>query len=220
MKKRQKVILTVVAGFVLLVIVSAASSHKATPKTTTPTATVAAASAAPAAVPAATAPKAKPKPQADPTAVNYVKQMSTDASIVATEVSIVSLDITTANANNPNWVAIANDAQTAHDQIDSVRNEFAAPGDTDDDAVEVFTAANDLKNTMGSFVTYACDPNPATEARAVSQFQTAVRRVESGHPLDLAGGAQEARADHLGGNRGKKGQQVMASARAYASRRP
>ena len=67
-------------------------------------------------------------------------------------------------------------AQQAHDSIDGVRQSFATSdtsGTVGNAEVEVFTAANDLKNAMGAFVTYAGTPNAATLASLTSQYNNA-----------------------------------------------
>ena len=40
--------------------------------------------------------------------------------------------------------------------------------------VELFTAANDLKNAMGAVASYTGNPNPATLAHFTTQYQNAV----------------------------------------------
>jgi hypothetical protein len=71
---------------------------------------------------------------------------------------------------------LAQVAQKAHDQIDEVRNNFATTetnGAVGKAAVEVFTAANELKNAMGAIVAYTGNPNPATLAHFTSQYTPA-----------------------------------------------
>ncbi len=68
---------------------------------------------------------------------------------------------------------IAQGAQEAHDALDAVRQSFAdsgGDGSLGDAELDVFSAANDLKNSMGALVAYAGDSNPATLAHFTSQF--------------------------------------------------
>jgi hypothetical protein len=105
-------------------------------------------------------------------AVAYIKNHGLDASRVQASVDDVGIDIATKASIDQT----AQDAQQAHNGIDSVRNDFAdtsSNGSLDNAEVEVFGAANDLKNAMGALVSYTGDPNPATLAQFTTQYQNA-----------------------------------------------
>jgi hypothetical protein len=71
---------------------------------------------------------------------------------------------------------LAQDAQTAHDNLDKIRNDFAEgddSGSVGDAETEAWDAANGLKNAMGSLVAWTGDPNPARLAHFSSQYQSA-----------------------------------------------
>lgn len=72
--------------------------------------------------------------------------------------------------------AITQAAQGAHDQINEIRSDFASgetSGALEHAALEVFSAANELKNAMGAMVAYTGNPNPATLAHFTSQYTPA-----------------------------------------------
>ena len=72
---------------------------------------------------------------------------------------------------------LARYAQQAHDNLDAIRNDFALTnedsGTLGNAELADFTAANDLKNSMGSLVTYTGTPNAATLAAFTTQYQKA-----------------------------------------------
>jgi hypothetical protein len=115
-----------------------------------------------------------PKQQAE----GYIKSMNNDmnrvqASVLDTEVAVglAAKSPTTSNVNQ-----LAQVAQQAHDSINNIRDDFATSatsGRLGNAEVELFTAANDLKNSMGAVVAYTGNPNPATLAHFTSQFQNA-----------------------------------------------
>ncbi len=77
---------------------------------------------------------------------------------------------TTGNVNQ-----LAQLAQSAHDNIDAIRNSFAETdsGPLGDAELDVFSGANDLKNSMGALVAYTGSPNPAALADFTSQYTSA-----------------------------------------------
>jgi rRNA maturation endonuclease Nob1 len=78
---------------------------------------------------------------------------------------------------------LAQIAQQAHDSIDGVRQDFADTSDSGslgNAELEVFTAANDLKNSMGALVAYTGDPNAATLAHFTSQYGPAIAEWNDG----------------------------------------
>jgi hypothetical protein len=123
-----------------------------------------------------------PKQQAQ----GYIKSMSRDVNTVQASVEsvqagmvILSKGGVTADALNQ----FAQLAQQAHDSIDAVRQDFATTdtsGNLGNSEVELFAAANDLKNAMGAVVAYTGNPNPATLAHVTSQYQNAVGEWDDG----------------------------------------
>lgn len=106
-------------------------------------------------------------------AIAYVNTFRTDAGQVNANIEVVAIDI----GSKASIDRVAQDAQQAHDNLDNVRDDFAqtttTSGNLGNAELEVFTAANDLKNAMGALVTYTGSPNPATLAQFTTQFQTA-----------------------------------------------
>jgi hypothetical protein len=97
---------------------------------------------------------------------------------------LVSLGEAQKNPTQDAVNALAQSAQQAHDDLQSVRDQMAL----DNVNVDVEVATNDLKNAMGALVAYTGDPNPATLAHFNSQWQTAqsewnaaVSHVYAGH---------------------------------------
>jgi hypothetical protein len=66
-------------------------------------------------------------------------------------------------------------AQSAHDNIDAIRNNFAETdsGTLGNAEIDVFSGANDLKNSMGALVAYTGNPTPASLADFTSQYGSA-----------------------------------------------
>jgi hypothetical protein len=88
---------------------------------------------------------------------------------------------------------VAQAAQTAHDNLDAIRTDFAlttsTSGNLGNAEIEIFGAVNDLKNAMGALVTYAGTPNAATLAKFNTQYETAAGEWNDGVRLvwDIAG---------------------------------
>jgi hypothetical protein len=115
----------------------------------------------------------------------YIKTMHMDWNTVQVSVQSVQVGITLVSKGASQGAVdqFAQLAQQAHDSIDNVRNDFATAdttGDLGNAEVEVFTAANDLKNAMGAVVTYTGNPNPETLAKFTSQYQNAVVEWDQG----------------------------------------
>lgn len=108
-------------------------------------------------------------------ALAYIKELGPDtyrvqASVLAVQLAIVQLQKTESEANLDD---VASLAQTAHDRIDEIRDEFAqgeTGGPIGQADLEVFSSANSLKNAMGALVAYTGNPNPATLAHFKAQY--------------------------------------------------
>ena len=118
-------------------------------------------------------------------AQGYIKSMSNDINRVQASVQDVQLAVAlvSKSATTDNVNQLAQVAQQAHDGIDSIRTDFATSdtsGNLGNAEVELFTAANDLKNAMGAVVAYTGNPNPATLAHFTTQYQNAVSEWDDG----------------------------------------
>ena len=106
-------------------------------------------------------------------AVSYVHHLGTEAHQVQANLQVVQIDIGSKGSIDQ----LAQDAQTAHDNLDQMRQDFALDagdsGNLGDAETEVFAAANDLKNAMGALVAYTGNPNPATLAQFTSKYRHA-----------------------------------------------
>lgn len=171
---RQRIWLIVGAVIVLLAVIGAAGGgkHKASaPTASTPQQAVK--------TPAAPAPKKKPaKPAGAAKAVKYVDDLEVDAGRVQVYVqaALVSIDAAVKSSSQAKLYTAAQDAQTAHDRLDSIRNDFARAqdgGQLGDAELEIFASANDLKNAMGALTAYTGNPTPATFAHFTAQFEPA-----------------------------------------------
>jgi len=116
---------------------------------------------------------------------DYIKSKHRDTNTVQASVQSLQagLAIMSKSATPDDMNSFAQLAQQAHDFIDGVRNDFATSDTTGalgNAEVEVFAAANDLKNAMGAVVAYTGDPNPATLAHFTSLYQTAVSEWNDG----------------------------------------
>jgi hypothetical protein len=171
----------VVALLVLIVIVSVSTSGPkktgVTSQTTPPTTEQAAA--------ATTAPVTPSIPKAEKDARSYIVAHGGDAYRVEANIATVQLSVgilqKQATQSNLNQVAVS--SQTAHDNLDNIRNNFTGSYGSDalgNAQLEVFGAANDLKNAMGALVAYTGNPNPATLAHFTTQYQMAVGEWNDG----------------------------------------
>jgi hypothetical protein len=126
---------------------------------------------------AASGPKTTPAQQAR----DYITSHEGDALIVQHAVFNVQADVhaltllkTQAAVNT-----LAQDAQQAHDTLNSLRGAFAlnttTSGALGNDETEVFGAVNDLKNAMGAAVAFTGNPNAAT----LAQFSEVAGRIRT-----------------------------------------
>lgn len=135
---------------------------------------------------AASAP-AKPRiPQSLKDARSYINHHAREINTVQVMVQSVQVAVGLAqkSASQTTIDQLAQIAQQAHDSIDNVRQNFAlyqfGSGALSDAELEVFDAANKLKNSMGAVVAYTGDPNAATLASFTSQYQPAVSEWNEG----------------------------------------
>jgi len=78
---------------------------------------------------------------------------------------------------------VATVAQEAHNVLDAIRANFATaddPGALGDAELNVFSGANDLKNSMGALVAAMGDSNAANIAHFNAQYANAVAEWDSG----------------------------------------
>ena len=165
----RKTVGAVCAALILLVVIGVIAGPS---KTATKPAT-AAKPPSPTTTHTAAAPHAPSKPKTDDAAVRYVAQLGDEAQHVADLVDPVLGDLT---AKSPDAFKIASDAQDAHDGLNAIRKDFANTTAASNDAqLEAFAAANDLKNAMGSVVTWTSTPDdPAVTVKTTKQLQTAI----------------------------------------------
>jgi hypothetical protein len=128
-----------------------------------------------------------------PKTEQYIRSHGADANRVQANVVLVSLAINKAKKTG-NLYTIAQAAQEAHDNLDNIRNNFAGTPDIScsscdlgDASLELFAAANDLKNAMGALVAYTGDPSPATLAQYNAQFRKAQSEWNQGVRFIWAG---------------------------------
>jgi pyruvate/2-oxoglutarate dehydrogenase complex dihydrolipoamide acyltransferase (E2) component len=114
-------------------------------------------------------------PASEKEARAWISEHGSDAQRVQASFQVVQIEIGTLEKAGGEAAVneVAQSAQSAHDEINEVRNDFATTetsGPVGTAAVEVFTAANELKNAMGAMVAYTGNPNPATLAHFTSQY--------------------------------------------------
>lgn len=168
----------VVPLVVLFAIIGAASSGSSKPSSNAPP-PAAAASATTTPTPTTTAAPPKPTiPKAEKDARSWITAHGADSNRVQANILIVQIDVLALQKSptqaNLNKVAI--DAQTAHDNIDTIRADFAGGYGSDTlgtAELNAFSGANDLKNSMGALVAYAGTPNAATLAHFNAQYSQA-----------------------------------------------
>jgi hypothetical protein len=163
-----------VALIVVIAVIAAAVGHKSSPKkgaaakTTTPTVTT------------PSIPKSVQEARA------YISNHGPDINRVQANVLNVEIAIGEAvkSSTQANVNQLAEQAQTAHDNIDNIRDDFATdssdPGELGNAELNAFSGANDLKNAMGALVAYTGDPNAATLAGFTTQFRRAKAEWNSG----------------------------------------
>lgn len=109
---------------------------------------------------------------------SYARQVEATVAAMQVEISLLQRGGTDAELNQ-----LAVDAQTAHDDLDGLRQQFPGDGGSDEVAIaetNVFDGSNDLKNSMGAIVTYTGAPNPATLASLTTQYRRAVAEWNGG----------------------------------------
>lgn len=185
-KPRRWPIYLAAAIVVIIVIAVASGNKKKTPKaaaqttsqtTSTPT-HARTPTNAPATVVAATT---HTGPTISNQAARWVKNEASAAQYVQVEVSSIKVEIALASggqATQSDIDQLAIDAQTVHDNLDNARSGFAMAADGTGQIQnlenEAYSGVNDLKNSMGALVAYSGDPNAATLAHFVGQYQQGV----------------------------------------------
>lgn len=170
----------VLAGVLALLIIGAATSGKSKSPATSHPATQAASHPAAQSAPRPSVPASEKEARA------WINEHRVDAEHVAALIALVQITLHEAEkheAGESSLDAVAQAAQGAHDQINEVRSDFASgetSGALEHAALEVFTAANELKNAMGAMVAYTGNPNPATLAHFTSQYTPAREEWDHG----------------------------------------
>lgn len=123
--------------------------------------------------------------QSEKDARAWIKEHGFDAKRVQASVQVVQIEIGMLKKSETEAAVneVAQSAQSAHDHIDEIRNDFAngeTGGAIEHTAVEVFSSANGLKNAMGAMVAYTGNPNPATLAHFTSQYTPAKEEWNEG----------------------------------------
>jgi hypothetical protein len=168
----------------LIAIIGSTSGGNKKPGTST---TSSAAAASPGQSDTGASTPTKPSvPQSLKDARSYISHHARDINTVQVMVQSVQVAVALAQkgATQDAVNELAQIAQQSHDTIDNVRNNFALDqsgnGALGDAELEVFDAANKLKNSMGALVAYTGDPNAATLAHFTSQYQPAVSEWNDG----------------------------------------
>jgi hypothetical protein len=109
----------------------------------------------------------------------YIETVQGDTSEVQDSVKAAQVVIASAisSPTSGKLHRLAQGAQTAYEEINSVHGSFAHP-DTGNGLgkaqSELFTAAEGLRNAMRSFVTYAGNPTPSARAQAATGYRRAM----------------------------------------------
>lgn len=112
-------------------------------------------------------------------AAGYISKHGADATHVHDDVVKVQATIT-AFTSGPSTTAVdylATVAQQAHDDLTNGKDGFAdtsGSGSVGNATTSMYTAVNDLKNSMGAIVAFTGAPNPATQAKMTTQYATAI----------------------------------------------
>ena len=117
-------------------------------------------------------------------AMTYISKHGDDMKHVQSDVLGVQTAIAdvTASSTAESVQALADAAQAAHDDLSDGKDGFADMGsgsDVGQAVLDVYTAVNDLKNSMGGIVAFTVSPDTATEAKMTSQYGTAVAEWNS-----------------------------------------
>jgi hypothetical protein len=183
-KSKPYAILGSLVGTILLISLIGSAIGGSSTSTTTSTHVYTYASSpsvtAPHTTPAAVPPAPKPTiPQSEKDARAWITDLGVDANKVQANLSVVQIAVGLAikNSSVSNVDKLAQYAQQAHDNLDSIRQDFANTntdsGAVGDAELAAFSGANDLKNSMGALVAYTGDPNPATLASFTTQYKKA-----------------------------------------------
>jgi hypothetical protein len=124
------------------------------------------------------APAGPSLPKSESEARAYIEEHGDDAKRVAVNVEIVQLQVGRLAKSETETLVneLAQSAREAHDNLDSLRNNFASgsyDGEVEQAAVKIFSSADSLKNAMGAMVAYTGNPNPATLAHFSTQYTPA-----------------------------------------------
>lgn len=92
-----------------------------------------------------------------------------DAQAVDTDVIAVQLAVASGDVNQ-----IADAAYQAHSQLSDLKDQIASDVPNNDAGTELYTAVNDLKNSMAAAGDYTGNPNPETLASFKEQYQNGV----------------------------------------------
>lgn len=112
-------------------------------------------------------------------ASGYISHHGAEALAVQQDITAVQAAMTrvVAQSSTETVNSLALVAQQAHDDLSSGKDSFAqvgGGGDVGNAITDVYSAVNDLKNAMGGIVAFTGDPNPATQAKMITQYQSAV----------------------------------------------
>jgi hypothetical protein len=172
----------------LIAIISAATSggNKSTKSPSHPAVAAGDTTTQEAQAPTTTTAPPKPSiPKSVKDARSYIAKYGADANRVQANIQVVQITVVTLQKSPTqdalNQVAIQ--AQTAHDNLDAIRADFAGGFGSDElgsAELEVFSAADDLKNSMGALVAYTGDPNPATLAHFNAQYHQGISEWNNG----------------------------------------
>jgi hypothetical protein len=112
----------------------------------------------------------------------YVRAISNDAHEVQNDEQQVGLDLV-----NKNQAAMAQDAQTAHDDYDNVKSDLILAGNNVSDSSrlgdaenQMDDAINELKNGMGALVAFAESPNGGTLGAASAKLGQGITDWDQG----------------------------------------
>jgi len=116
---------------------------------------------------------------------SFIKEHVSDANRVQASVQAVEIGVAQAakSETESSLDELAQLAQTAHDNLNTIRNDFASgsySGEVEKASAQVFTSANGLKNAMGALVAYTGNPDPATLAHFTSQYMPAKEEWDEG----------------------------------------
>lgn len=112
-------------------------------------------------------------------AAGYISKHGADATAVRLDVVEVQATIA-AYISGPSTTAVdylATVAQQAHDDLANGKDGFAdtsGSGSVGNATTWMYTAVDDLKNSMGAIVAFTGAPNPATQAKMTTQYATAI----------------------------------------------